>query len=89
MACTFNLFIHVSTLILAVVAAKLSDDNSSELERLSLRDVTPFSLGKAVRGEVMSVVVPKNTKLPNCITKRFQTVYDQQTSVAIKVKTKY
>ena len=51
-----------------------------------LTDVTPLSLGVAIQGKIMDVVVPRNSKLPVKATKTYHTLYDQQTEVFVKVK---
>ncbi|PNX69897.1 heat shock protein, partial [Trifolium pratense] len=68
----------------AVQAALLSEDVNN-VPNLVLQDVTPLSLGKAVVGDVMSVVIPRNTSIPVKITKEYITIKDNQSPVAIRV----
>ncbi|MCH95520.1 heat-shock protein, partial [Trifolium medium] len=68
----------------AVQAALLSEDVKN-VPNLVLQDVTPLSLGTAVVGDVMSVVIPRNTSIPVKKTQNYLTVKDNQSRVAIKV----
>ncbi|KAM7260279.1 hypothetical protein ACFE04_016020 [Oxalis oulophora] len=69
----------------AVLAATLSGKVNKKLQDLLLVDVTPLSLGVAITGDIMSVVIPRNTTIPTIKKKKYTTVYDYQTSVTIKV----
>ncbi|KAK4480042.1 hypothetical protein RD792_013099 [Penstemon davidsonii] len=69
----------------AVQAAITSGGVNDKVQNLVLLDVTPFSLGVETVGGVMSVVIPKNTKVPCEMEKVFTTVSDNQTSVLINV----
>jgi L1 cell adhesion molecule like protein len=51
-----------------------------------LREVTPYSLGIAIRdGYTMSVVIPRNTAIPTKKVGRYTTKFDNQTSVTSPV----
>jgi len=51
----------------AYQAASIEDVLDDDLEKLVLIDVTPLSLGIAVGGEIMSVIIPRNSTIPiNC-----------------------
>ncbi|CAL4938757.1 unnamed protein product [Urochloa decumbens] len=51
-----------------------------------LFDVTPLSLGIRTKGDVMAVLIPRNTTIPTKVVKDcFSTFYDNQESVDIKV----
>ena len=63
----------------------MSGDTSEALKGLVLTDVTPLSLGIKVQGDIMSVVVPRNRKLPVRESGYYYTIYDQQTSIYIGV----
>ncbi|XP_057772176.1 heat shock cognate 70 kDa protein 2-like [Salvia miltiorrhiza] len=69
----------------AVQSAMLSGEGSGRVRELVLLDVTPLSLGTDVYGDVMSVIVPRNTTIPTRREKGFTTVSDDQTSVDVKV----
>jgi len=50
-----------------------------------LVDVAPLSLGIETAGEVMTVLVPRNTKIPTRKEETFSTYADNQTAVTIRV----
>ncbi|GJX07772.1 putative heat shock protein 70 family, peptide-binding domain protein [Tanacetum coccineum] len=55
-------------------------DTDSKVKDLILLDVTPLSLGIRVRGDIMSVVIPKNTRIPAMKKRVFETSVDNHTS---------
>jgi len=68
----------------AIQAALLSKDFKN-VPNLVLRDVTPLSLGILSKGDIMFVVIPKNTSIPVKKTQRACTAVDNQFSVQCKV----
>ncbi|XP_045787460.1 heat shock cognate 70 kDa protein-like [Trifolium pratense] len=68
----------------AVQAALLSEDVKN-VPKLVLQDVTPLSLGRETIGDIMSVVIPRNTSIPVKKTGTFCTVEDNQSYSLIKV----
>ncbi|PNX80131.1 heat shock protein [Trifolium pratense] len=68
----------------AVQAALLSEDVKN-VPKLVLQDVTPLSLGTRVIGDIMSVVIPRNTSIPVKKTGQFCTGVDNQTRSLIEV----
>ncbi|KAK2359901.1 heat shock 70 kDa protein [Trifolium repens] len=69
----------------AAVQAALLSDGVKSVPNLILQDVTPLSLGVEVDGDVMDVVIPRNTPIPVKKTKKYHTAEDNQCIVAIKV----
>ena len=80
----------------AIQAAKLNKQGGNILNDVILMDITPFSLGIDVankseipeiknKGCLMSVVIPKGTKIPVTITKGYQTAHDYQEEIEIGV----
>ena len=65
----------------AIQAAVLAGDVKDVL----LLDVTPLSLGIETLGQVMSVLIEKNTTIPTKKQQTFSTADDNQTAVAIHV----
>ena len=65
----------------AIQAAVLAGDVKDVL----LLDVTPLSLGIETLGQVMSVLIEKNTTIPTKKTQVFSTAEDNQTAVTIHV----
>ncbi|CAN1237489.1 Heat shock 70 kDa protein BIP2 [Linum grandiflorum] len=64
----------------AVLAANLSGALAAVLY-----DVTPLSLGVHVEGDLMSVIIPRNTPIPTKMSRGYETVDDWPTSVSIRV----
>merc|ERR1711998_236900 len=54
-------------------------------EQVLLMDVTPLSLGLETAGEVMTVLIPRNSKMPNRKPNTFSTYADNQPAVTIQV----
>ncbi|KAL3510399.1 hypothetical protein ACH5RR_029800 [Cinchona calisaya] len=70
----------------AVQAAILGGGIGNEKARdLALADVTPLSLGVHTKGEVMTVLIPRNTPIPTKKEKVFNTTMDDQTVAGIQV----
>ncbi|RHN44830.1 putative Heat shock protein 70 family [Medicago truncatula] len=44
--------------------AVLLSEDTKNVPNMVLRDVTPLSLGIEVTGDIMSVVIPRNTSVP-------------------------
>ncbi|XP_058728027.1 heat shock cognate 70 kDa protein-like [Vicia villosa] len=68
----------------AVQAALLSGDVKN-VPKLVLQDVTPLSLGTSEIGDIMSVVIPRNTCIPVKNTRKYVTVKDNVSSFLIEV----
>ncbi|KAF8402887.1 hypothetical protein HHK36_010979 [Tetracentron sinense] len=69
----------------AVQAAILSGEGNKTIQDLVLQDVTPLSLGVETVGEIMDVLIPRNTPIPTKKEKVFTTRSDNQTDVFIQV----
>ncbi|CAN1814314.1 Heat shock 70 kDa protein BIP2 [Linum perenne] len=67
----------------AVLGLNLSGQASAN--GVTISDVTPLSLGIKVQGGMMSVVIPRNTRIPTTKSGTFYTVDARQTSVAVEV----
>ena len=67
----------------AAIIAKI--DKSGGLDHVLLVDVSPLSLGVAIKGDRMSVVIKRNTTIPSKHTETYVTTSDGQTSAGILV----
>ncbi len=54
-------------------------------KRVTLLDITPLSLGVEVTGEIMDVVIPRNSNIPTKVTKPYTNDTDYDTAINIKV----
>jgi len=73
----------------ALQAAILSDAagvrDDADLKDLLLMDVTPLSLGIETQGELMSVLVKRNSRIPTKKTQVYTTCRDDQPQVPIRI----
>ncbi|KAI4352393.1 hypothetical protein L6164_006651 [Bauhinia variegata] len=69
----------------AVQAAVLSGQGNEKVNSLTLLDVTPLSLGVDVKGDLMSVVIPRNTIIPTKKEGGFTTCFDNQSSILLSI----
>jgi len=71
--------------VVAVGAAIQAGVLGGEVKDILLLDVTPLSLGLETLGEVMTVLIERNTTIPVRKTEVFSTAADNQTAVDIHV----
>jgi len=69
----------------AAVQAALLCEGIKNVPNLVLQDVTPLSLGMAIKGEIMDVVIPRNSSIPVKKTKEYVTTEDNLSSIFIRV----
>ncbi|GAB4535752.1 MAG: molecular chaperone DnaK [Anaerolineales bacterium] len=71
--------------VVAVGAAIQGGVLGGEVKDVLLLDVTPLSLGVETEGQLMTVLIPRNTTIPVKKTEVFSTAADNQTAVDIHV----
>lgn len=71
--------------VVAMGAAIQGGVISGDVEDLVLLDVTPLSLGIEVEGNMMNVLIPKNTTIPTSKSQVYTTAANNQPSVTIHV----
>jgi molecular chaperone DnaK len=56
-----------------------------KVDNVMLLDVTPLSIGVRSKGDVFTIVFPRNTTIPNSISDTFYTAEDNQPNVHIRI----
>jgi len=69
----------------AVQGAILAGVRHSLCDSIVLVDVTPLSLGIEVQGKQMSVIIPRNTRIPCTKTSKYTTTEDYQESLDVSI----
>ncbi|CAI9116094.1 OLC1v1017160C1 [Oldenlandia corymbosa var. corymbosa] len=68
-----------------IQAATLSCQDNKKLKQLELVEITPLSLGIETSGQIMDVVIPRNTIIPARGVHELTTIVDNQSCARVKV----
>ncbi len=71
--------------VVAIGAAIQAGVLTGELEKVTLLDVTPLSLGIETRGGIFAGIIERNAKIPTSASQIFSTAFDNQPEVDIHV----
>ena len=69
----------------AIQGAILSGDKSESLNQILLVDVAPLSIGIETAGNVMTVMIPRNSAIPIKKSQTFSTYADNQPAATVRV----
>jgi len=66
-------------------AKKLNILNNNQFNNFKVYDITPISLGIRTEGDLMSVMLPRGTRIPVKAIKRFNTTQDDQNTIKFEI----
>ena len=66
-------------------AQKLKILNNPQFKKFKIYDIIPLSLGIRTEGDLMSVILPKGTRIPITVVKNFITTQDEQEKMKFEI----
>ena len=66
-------------------ARQLNMMNNKQFENFKIYDITPISLGIRTEGDLMSVILPRGSRVPIKAIKRFNTTQDNQSNIKFEI----
>ena len=66
-------------------AKKLNKMNNKQYDNFKVYDITPISLGLRTEGDLMSVILPRGSRVPIKAIKRFVTTQDNQNNIKFEI----
>ena len=66
-------------------AKKLNIMNNKQFDNFKIYDITPISLGLRTEGDLMSVILPRGSRVPIKAIKRFNTTQDNQNNIKFEI----
>ena len=66
-------------------AKKLEIMNNSQFDNFKIYDITPITLGIRTEGDLMSVMLPRGSRIPVTAIKRFNTTQDNQNTIKFEI----
>ena len=82
---TFKTHLILLLNVSALMASKLNSVDCGREVEPKLHDVVPLSLGVAKIGNIMDVILPRNSRVPCSKTRIYSTSEDNQPGVTIEV----
>ena len=67
------------------IAKKLNIMNNKQFDNFKIYDITPISLGLRTEGDLMSVILPRGSRVPIKAIKRFNTTQDNQNNIKFEI----
>jgi L1 cell adhesion molecule like protein len=68
-----------------IQAALLNGEEFIDSNHAVIHDVSPYSLGIQIIDKSMSIIIPRNSKIPVVLSEKFYTTKDDQNSAKIEV----
>ena len=67
----------------SIFAYQINNNKIENFEELKIADIVPHALGVKIDGDLMDIIIPKNTKIPCKIEKQYESADDYQDKIEI------